>query len=293
MIKRNGQRIAAIAMTVALMGQNVSPIFSLESLKGIETVTSENEAKAEELAPQDQYEETEKSELDLSNTQEKEESNKITILHTNDTHGRLKADNKIIGIDTVAAIKNNTENSILVDAGDTIHGLPFVTLSKGQDAVDLLNAAGYEYIVPGNHDFNYGYSRLMELFKNSVTLKSGENKLRLLASNINKDGKSVFEANHIKEMEVNGKTVKVGFFGIATQETAYKTNPNNVKGIEFTSPVDAAKEQVEELEKQGADVIVALSHVGTDESSDPTAYDVIKAVDGIDVYRRWTQSYNI
>ena len=284
MIKRNGQRIAAIAMTVALMGQNVSPIFSLESLKGIETVTSENEAKAEELAPQDQYEETEKSELDLSNTQEKEESNKITILHTNDTHGRLKADNKIIGIDTVAAIKNNTENSILVDAGDTIHGLPFVTLSKGQDAVDLLNEAGYEYIVPGNHDFNYGYSRLMELFKNSVTLKSGENKLRLLASNINKDGKSVFEANHIKEMEVNGKTVKVGFFGIATQETAYKTNPNNVKGIEFTSPVDAAKEQVEELEKQGADVIVALSHVGTDESSDPTAYDVIKAVDGIDVY---------
>lgn len=284
MIKRNGQRIAAIAMTVALMGQNVSPIFSLESLKGIETVTSENEAKAEELAPQDQYEETEKSELDLSNTQEKEESNKITILHTNDTHGRLKADNKIIGIDTVAAIKNNTENSILVDAGDTIHGLPFVTLSKGQDAVDLLNEAGYEYIVPGNHDFNYGYSRLMELFKNSITLKSGENKLRLLASNINKDGKSVFETNHIKEMEVNGKTVKVGFFGIATQETAYKTNPNNVKGIEFTSPIDAAKEQVADLEKQGADVIVALSHVGTDESSDPTAYDVINAVDGIDVF---------
>ncbi|WP_320816438.1 metallophosphoesterase, partial [Romboutsia timonensis] len=114
------------------------------------------------------------------------------MLHTNDTHGRLKADSKVIGIDTVAAIKNNTKNSILIDAGDTIHGLPFVTLSKGQDAVDLLNAAGYEYIVPGNHDFNYGYSRLMELFKNSVTLKSGENKLRLLASNINKDGKSVF-----------------------------------------------------------------------------------------------------
>ncbi len=221
---------------------------------------------------------------DLSATQEKEDTNKITIFHTNDTHGRLKADSSIIGIDTVAAIKNNTENSILVDAGDTIHGLPFVTLSKGKDAVDLLNAAGYEYIVPGNHDFNYGYSRLMELFKNSVTLKNGENKLRLLASNVKKDGKSVFESNNIKEMEVNGKSVKVGFFGIATQETAYKTNPNNVKGIKFTSPVDAAKEQVAELEKQGADVIVALSHIGTDESSDPTAYDVINAVDGIDVY---------
>ena len=219
---------------------------------------------------------------DLSS--EKKESNKITILHTNDTHGRLRADDKVIGIDTVAAIKNNTENSILVDAGDTIHGLPFVTLSKGQDAVDLLNEAGYEFMVPGNHDFNYGYGRLMELFKNSVTLKSGENKLKLLASNVKKDGKSIFESNNIKEMQVNGKTVKVGFFGIATEETAYKTNPNNVKGIDFTNPIEAAKEQVKELEDNGADVIVALSHIGTDESSEPTAYDVINAVDGIDVY---------
>ena len=287
MIKRNGQRIAAIAMIAALIGQNAQFTFALENLTETVTIESEatttNEVSTEETTKVES--ETDKVEEEsLSSTEEKAGTNKITILHTNDTHGRLKADNSVIGIDTVAAIKNNTENSILVDAGDTIHGLPFVTLSKGQDAVDLLNAAGYEYIVPGNHDFNYGYSRLVELFKNSVTLKSGENKLRLLASNIKKDGKSVFESNNIKEMEVNGKTVKVGFFGIATEETAYKTNPNNVKGIEFTSPIDAAKEQVAELEKQGADVIVALSHVGTDESSDPTAYDVINSVEGIDVY---------
>ena len=286
MIKRNGQRIAAIAMTVALMGQNALPIFSLENLT--ETVTiegEENQSSIKEGVVENITEvESENEDITTEESIKKEKSNKITIIHTNDTHGRLKADSKVIGLDTVAAIKNNTENSILIDAGDTIHGLPFVTLSKGQDAVDLLNAAGYEYIVPGNHDFNYGYSRLMELFKNSVKLKNGQNKLRLLASNINKDGKSVFEANHIKEMDINGKTVKVGFFGIATQETAYKTNPNNIKGIEFTSPVNAAKEQVADLEKQGADVIVALSHIGTDESSDPTAYDVIKAVDGIDVY---------
>lgn len=287
MIKRNGQRIAAIAMAVALIGQNAQFTYALENLTETVTIESEatttNEVSTEETTKVES--ETDKVEEEsLSSTEEKAGTNKITILHTNDTHGRLKADNSVIGIDTVAAIKNNTENSILVDAGDTIHGLPFVTLSKGQDAVDLLNAAGYEYIVPGNHDFNYGYSRLVELFKNSVTLKSGENKLRLLASNIKKDGKSVFESNNIKEMEVNGKTVKVGFFGIATEETAYKTNPNNVKGIEFTSPIDAAKEQVAELEKQGADVIVALSHVGTDESSDPTAYDVINSVEGIDVY---------
>ena len=180
MIKRDGKRIAAIAIAAALMGQNVSPILALENSKvENEETTMQNDISIEEVEAkqedttelEDEIEQVEEMK-DIETKEATEKSiNKITILHTNDTHGRLKADDKVIGIDTVAAIKNNTENSILIDAGDTIHGLPFVTLSKGQDAVDLLNEAGYEYIVPGNHDFNYGYSRLMELFRNSVKLK--------------------------------------------------------------------------------------------------------------------------
>ena len=279
MIKRNGQKIAAIAIAAALIGQNMQSVFALENLKTEEQVENV-ELPKESSTEESKTEESENVEL----KDETKESNKITILHTNDMHGRFKSDDKVIGIDTVSAIKKSIENSILVDAGDTIHGLPFVTLSKGQDAVDLLNEAGYEFMAPGNHDFNYGYERLMELFKNSVKLKSGENKLKLLAANVKKGGKSVFEPNSIKEMQVNGKTVKVGLFGLSTEETAYKTNPNNVKGIDFTSPIDAAKEQVKELEDKGADIIVALSHIGTDESSETTSYDVINAVDGIDVY---------
>ena len=147
MIKRNGQRIAAITMAVALMGQNVTPIFSLENLTETVTIEEMEAEKATELGSKTEYKEVVENETEQVEKSEEvveEESNKITILHTNDTHGRLKADSKVIGIDTVAAIKNNTKNSILVDAGDTIHGLPFVTLSKGKDAVDLLNAAGYE-----------------------------------------------------------------------------------------------------------------------------------------------------
>lgn len=204
-----------------------------------------------------------------------EDSNKkITILHTNDMHGRFEKTKDSIGMDVLATIKKDTPNSILVDAGDAIHGLPFVTLSKGQDAVDLMNVVGYDFMVPGNHDFNYGYERLKEL-----TLKTGEGKMRVLSSNVKKDGTSVFEPSYVKE--ING--VKVGFFGLSSEETAYKTNPNNVKGLEFTSPIESAKEEVKNLEEQGADVIVALSHVGTDESSDPTTYDIVKAVSGIDV----------
>ncbi|MDB8801451.1 MULTISPECIES: 5'-nucleotidase C-terminal domain-containing protein [Romboutsia] len=207
-----------------------------------------------------------------------EENKKITILHTNDIHGRFVKNDKTIGVDVLSSIKKQTPNSLLLDAGDTIHGLPFVTLNKGQDAVDLMNAAGYDFMTPGNHDFNYGYERLLELVK-KLELTNGQQKMRVLSSNVTKDGKSVFTPNAIKE--VNG--VKVGIFGLSSPETAYKTNPNNVKGLKFEDPVQMAKKQVEDLEKNGAEVIVGLAHVGIDESSDPTTIDIANEVKGIDV----------
>lgn len=236
--KRQGKKIAAVALSLGMIASIASP--------------------TEVLA--------------------KPKNKNITILHTNDTHGRFVKDSKVIGMDVLATIKKQHPNSVLVDAGDTIHGLPFVTLNKGQDAVDLMNAVGYDFMTPGNHDFNYGYERLLEL-TNNVKLKAGQEKMRVLSSNVLKDGESVFTPSYIKK--ING--VKVGFFGMSSPETAYKTNPNNVKGLEFINPIESAKQEVKNLEKKGADIIVGISHVGTDESSDPKTYDVIKAVDGIDV----------
>ena len=92
----------------------------------------------------------------------------ITLFHTNDSHGRVKKDSSIIGIDVISAIKNNTINSLLLDDGDTLHGLPFATLKKGEDIVSLMKLAGYDAMALGNHDFNYGYERLLELSKLSA-----------------------------------------------------------------------------------------------------------------------------
>lgn len=207
-----------------------------------------------------------------------EENKKITILHTNDIHGRFVRDNNSIGMDILATIKKENPNSVLLDAGDTTHGLPFVTLSKGQDAIDLMNDVGYDFMVPGNHDFNYGYERLLEIIKNSK-LKNSKNSMRVSSSNVKKDGKSIFEPSMIKV--VNG--VKVGFFGLTATETAYKTNPNNVKGIEFENPINIAKEEVQKLKKEGAEIIVGVTHIGVDKSSTPTTYDIVNNVDGIDL----------
>ena len=200
----------------------------------------------------------------------------ITILHTNDSHGRVKADKSIIGIDTIAAIKDSIPNSLLVDAGDTLHGLPFATLNKGADIVNLMKLAGYDLMAPGNHDFNYGQDRLLEL---AGLAAEGENEFNIISANVLKDGKPTLLANKIKE--ING--VKVGFFGLTSPETVYKTNPNNVIGLEFADPIEIAKQQVESLKAQGADIIIALAHIGTDKSSDVQSTMIAEAVQDIDV----------
>jgi len=63
--------------------------------------------------------------------------------------------------------------------------------------------------------------------------------------------------------------LKVGIFGITTPETKTKTNPNNVKGIDFTNPVPAAQKAVKALHAKNVDVIIALTHLGLDEATKP------------------------
>lgn len=201
--------------------------------------------------------------------------NKITIIHTNDTHARVLSDDGGFGFAKIASLvkkeKAENPNTLLIDAGDTFHGKPIINISKGENAVKILNATGYDFMTPGNHDFNYGVDRLIELGK--------ESDFKILSSNIEyKDGNRVFDEYEIVDM--NG--LKVGIFGLTTPETAIKTNPKNVEGIEFEDPIEASKEIVDKLEDK-TDVIVAIAHVGLDESSCVTSKEIAEKVKGIDV----------
>lgn len=200
-------------------------------------------------------------------------STTITIFHTNDQHGRFVGDEKngIVGIDRIAAVKDSVPNSILIDAGDAIHGLPIATLNKGEDAIMLMSKAGYDYMTTGNHDYNYGYQRLQEL-KDKASFK-------ILASNVTKDGKCIFDDTDIKT--ING--VKIGFFGLATEETKSMTMPSNVEGLAFENAVDTAKARVSSLKQQGAQVIIAIAHLGVVENGATTSQALAQKTDGIDV----------
>jgi 5'-nucleotidase len=201
------------------------------------------------------------------------------ILHTNDSHGRAvpNSGSGYMGFTAVSALKKSYEAAgaevVLLDAGDTLHGLPFANLVKGESIVELMNLAGYDAMTPGNHDFNYGTETLLQLND-----KMG---FPLLSANITKKstGRDLLE-DHIL-IQRNGVTY--GIFGLSTPETEYKTNPNNVAKISFGNPIDAATKEVAVLKEAGADVIIALAHLGVDKSSEFTTELVAEKVDGIDL----------
>lgn len=204
----------------------------------------------------------------------------LVIIHVNDTHARVRSTESEgvltgVGYDRIAQYKldllKDNKNVLLLDAGDSIHGQPLATLSRGESIVKLMNAIGVDALSPGNHDFNYGYDRLKDL--------EDEMDFPILAANVvNKSGENVFESYVVKELD----GLRVGIFGLSSPETYYKTNPKNVETIDFTDPVKAAQEAVDALENLNVDVIIGLTHLGLDQG-DYTSDNVARQVDGIDV----------
>ena len=203
----------------------------------------------------------------------------VVIFHTNDMHSRIQDtdDGKhSIGLAEMAAAvktaKKSNPATFWLDAGDTFHGMPIITISRGENLIPLLNEAGIDAITAGNHDFNYGSAQLEKIAKKL--------KFPLLDANVvrKSNGKLIFKPYKI--FNVNG--IKIGVFGLSTPETAFKTNPANVKTVEFLNPVDVSKEMIKKLRPK-CDILIALMHMGVDASSEFTSERIARETDGIDL----------
>ena len=203
----------------------------------------------------------------------------ITILHTNDIHARVQStddEGKTIGMDWLAgaiwAQKGADEDTLALDAGDTFHGLTLINLSRGSNMAMLMNLSGFDAMTPGNHDFNFGSQRLIELARIL--------NFPVLSANLMDKDKTQYIFRPYKSYDFNG--VKVAVIGLSTPETAYKTNPFNVKDVAFTDPIAAAQELMPKL-RASHDVVIGLMHMGLDKSSVITTEQLVKAVPGFDV----------
>ena len=200
----------------------------------------------------------------------------VIIYHTNDTHGYLNGDGEeIVGIALAAGLKESTPNSILVDAGDATQGLPLASLTKGADVIELMNLAGYDLMTPGNHEFDFG----TETFLSNAQKAD----FPVLAANIYRNGSPLLK--DVQEdssgchavLEQNG--VRIGFFGLTTADTASSTNPAGIKDLEFRDEIETAKTEIYHLKEEGADVIVAMCHMGNMDAS-CTSADLADAMTG-------------
>ena len=201
-----------------------------------------------------------------------EMAGKTVILHTNDVHGAVE------GYAYIAQLKADYEAKgaevILVDAGDFSQGTTYVSSTKGADAVTMMNAAGYDVVTLGNHEFDYGYAQLKENMSKA--------KFKVVCADVfNEDGTPIFDASYTYTTKSG---VKVGFFGMETPETQTKANPALIKGLTFADKdafTKAADDQVAAL--KDADVVIFLAHLGVDAESAPyRSTDLYAAVKGID-----------
>ena len=205
---------------------------------------------------------------------------KTIILHTNDVHGAID------GYAYIPTLREyfysfGAEDVIVVDAGDFSQGSIYVSTNKGAVAIDMMNAAGYDIVTLGNHEFDYGYAQVMD------NLSKAE--FTAICANVIKDedGTAILPAYTLWTGS-GEEPLKIGFVGIETPETATKVNPGLIKEIHFATFEDHfayAQAAVNFVKAEGADIVIGLTHLGVDAESAGNGYrsvDLLANVEGID-----------
>ena len=202
---------------------------------------------------------------------------KTIILHSNDVHGQLD------GYATIAGLRNYFKELgatvILADAGDFSQGSIYVSAMKGATAVEVMNAAGYDVVTMGNHEFNHGFPQLLE------NLAPAKFSVVCASITLDETGETVWPATKIIETESG---LKIGFFGLTTPETVTKVNPRLIGMLTFASfnkLYESAQAAIDEIRDE-ADLVIGLTHLGVDKESQANGYrsvDLLEKVTGVDM----------
>ena len=214
------------------------------------------------------------------------EGQDIVLLHTNDVHCGVDDNLGYAGLVAYAnQLRAEGLQVMLIDAGDAVQGAAIGTLSNGEYLTDIMNKAGYEIAVPGNHEFDYGMEQFFALRDKA--------EFPYLSCNFTdlRTGEPVLDAYAIKDFG----SLKIAFVGVCTPQTitsstpAYSQDENGefIYGFQQDDTGEAlyasVQKAVDDARAEGADLVVAVAHLGIDETSSPwTASEVIANTTGID-----------
>ena len=210
----------------------------------------------------------------------------LVVLFTSDVHCGVDQGFGYVGLQAVKEQMEAAGNHvILVDDGDSIQGEPLGTLTTGEESIELMNDMGYEIAIPGNHEFDYGMDRFLELAEMA--------EFPYISCNFNKEGELIFDPYVIKEFD----EVKVAFVGVTTPKTLTTSTPKYFKDEEGNfiygfcqdetgeGVYNAVQTAVDDARAEGADYVFIMGHMGNEAECEPWTYaDVIRNTSGIDVF---------
>lgn len=214
----------------------------------------------------------------------------IVILYTNDVHCAVDGD---IGYAGLAAYKKQlqsvygAEYVTLADIGDAVQGASIGTIASGAYIADIMNHVGYDVITPGNHEFDYGISRLFELTEKQNAAVVSCNFTDLAT------GKTVFEPYTM----ISYGGTDVAYIGITTPDALTSSNPSSFRDEKGRyiygfceddtgeALYNAVQHSIDAAVADGADYVVALGHCGIEEASGMwSSESIIRNVTGLDVF---------
>ena len=237
----------------------------------------------------------------LAATPQKSQAVHLTILHTNDHHGRFwKNQDGEYGLAAQKTLVDQVRNEVrkqggqllVLSGGDINTGVPESDIQDAEPDFKGMKIIGYDAMALGNHEFD-----------NSLTVLKKQAHwagFPFLSANIYRGDQRMFEPYKI----FNKGGVRVAVMGLTTDDTGKLVNPDNLKydgkwrsgaqvnpaskdGIVFRSPIVEAADLVPELRKR-ADIVIAATHMGhyTDGqhgSNAPGDVELARAVKGIDL----------
>lgn len=187
----------------------------------------------------------------------------VVLLFTNDTHSQIdpieadaKRDADMGGVARrkvlIDSLRAEYPHALLVDAGDAVQGTPYFNFFGGEVETMVLNALDYDVRTVGNHEFDNGGEALVSMLKryDGITVSTNYTYNR-------PDLKALIQPACI----VDAGGVKVGFVGLNVDPTGLFF-PAHSEDVNYHDPVVMADSLALQLRREGADLVVALSHLG-------------------------------
>ncbi len=189
----------------------------------------------------------------------------FTIVYTNDIQGAVSYEPGVrAGYEKISSLASDSEEkgkTFLIDAGGCLGGSETAETDNGASMIALMNAAGYDALVPGPKDFVYGIDELL-------ALRSGAEFPFLAANLVRADGTRLFENYAI----VSDGDVRIGIVGVTNGISRQAAERASVTVLD---PVETASEAVEELSRR-VDTVVVAAYTGNEEITRQLA-----AIDGV------------